>query len=42
MARMVTHERISELITDSPSWAKTGLILHNERLCADTQQELAQ
>jgi hypothetical protein len=41
MVRMVTQERISELITDSPTWAKIGLTVHNERLCADTQQELA-
>ncbi len=42
MARMVAQERISELLTDSPSWAKISLTVHNERLCADTQQELAQ
>jgi hypothetical protein len=42
MARVVPQERISELITDSPSWAKIGLTVHNERLCADTQQRLAQ
>jgi hypothetical protein len=41
MARMVPQERISELITDSPSWAKIGLTLHSEQLCADNQQELA-
>jgi hypothetical protein len=41
MARIITAERIAELIDQSPDWAIAGLTSPQERLREDARREVA-
>lgn len=42
MARVITAERIGDLIEQAPGWALVGLTVLQERLRADARREVAE